>query len=178
MSETGKLVRVDHQPIVRVLPCAGCGYPFDHELLGKYGCPNCEGEITEKATKQKIQKISAYCHKGQSAGKPAKQDKSATNGKAICYNGAAMKKTTLATLRKAAAAFGLEIQEDKTEPRFEMFAPDGQCWEGGELHSMVYVYGSCGSYLPAWRNDAMEAVMRDIAEYGPRLEIEPEDAEV
>jgi predicted Zn-ribbon and HTH transcriptional regulator len=42
------------QAIVRVLPCAGCGYPFDHELLGKYGCPNCEGEITEKATKQKI----------------------------------------------------------------------------------------------------------------------------
>src|SRR5690554_6333176 len=25
-------------------PCNGCGFPFDHELLGKYGCPNCEGE--------------------------------------------------------------------------------------------------------------------------------------
>jgi len=88
-----------------------------------------------------------------------------------------MKKTTLATLRKAASAFGLEIQEDKNEPRFEIFAPDGQCWDGGELHSLVHRYGSCGSYLPAWRNDAMDAVMLDIAEYGPRLEIEPEDAE-
>lgn len=25
-------------------PCNGCGYEFDHELLGRYGCPNCEGE--------------------------------------------------------------------------------------------------------------------------------------
>lgn len=24
--------------------CAVCGYEFDHELLGKYGCPNCIGE--------------------------------------------------------------------------------------------------------------------------------------
>lgn len=24
-------------------PCQFCGYEFDHELLGKYGCPNCEG---------------------------------------------------------------------------------------------------------------------------------------
>ena len=25
-------------------PCNGCGYEFYHELLGRYGCPNCEGE--------------------------------------------------------------------------------------------------------------------------------------
>lgn len=25
-------------------PCEFCGYLFDQELLGKYGCPNCEGE--------------------------------------------------------------------------------------------------------------------------------------
>lgn len=24
--------------------CGFCGYPFDHEALGKYGCPNCNGE--------------------------------------------------------------------------------------------------------------------------------------
>ena len=87
-------------------------------------------------------------------------------------------KLTIATLRKAAAEFGLEIQEDKTEPRFEIFAPEGKCWEDGELHSLVHVYGNCGSFLPAWRNAAMEAVMHDIAEYGPRLELEPEVAEV
>jgi DNA (cytosine-5)-methyltransferase 1 len=25
-------------------PCAFCGHPFDQEALGRYGCPNCEGE--------------------------------------------------------------------------------------------------------------------------------------
>lgn len=25
-------------------PCRFCGYEFDHDLLGIYGCPNCEGE--------------------------------------------------------------------------------------------------------------------------------------
>jgi DNA (cytosine-5)-methyltransferase 1 len=33
--------------ITRVMgetPCAFCGYPFDQETLGRYGCPNCEGE--------------------------------------------------------------------------------------------------------------------------------------
>jgi DNA (cytosine-5)-methyltransferase 1 len=24
-------------------PCDGCGYVFDHDLLGRYGCPACEG---------------------------------------------------------------------------------------------------------------------------------------
>ena len=27
-----------------IRPCVFCGYEFDHELLGRYGCPNCEGE--------------------------------------------------------------------------------------------------------------------------------------
>jgi DNA (cytosine-5)-methyltransferase 1 len=27
-----------------VRPCAFCGYEFDHDALGKYGCPNCEGD--------------------------------------------------------------------------------------------------------------------------------------
>lgn len=25
-------------------PCALCGHPFDHNYLGAFGCPNCEGE--------------------------------------------------------------------------------------------------------------------------------------
>ena len=31
-----------------ILPCQFCGYEFDHELLGKYGCPNCEGEFERR----------------------------------------------------------------------------------------------------------------------------------
>lgn len=30
--------------------CCACGYEFDGESLGKYGCPNCEGENMTKRT--------------------------------------------------------------------------------------------------------------------------------
>lgn len=30
--------------IVGERPCDGCGFVFDHDSLGRYGCPNCEGE--------------------------------------------------------------------------------------------------------------------------------------
>ena len=59
-----------------------------------------------KATKQKIQKNSPYCQKGQSAGKPAKQGKTTTNGKAVCYNSAAMKKITLQDWKNQTAPKG------------------------------------------------------------------------
>jgi hypothetical protein len=49
---------------VRVLPCAGCGYPFDHELLGKYGCPNCEGEKQKMPPSKKFRKIRPTATKG------------------------------------------------------------------------------------------------------------------
>lgn len=29
---------------LRVAPCEFCGYTFDHDKLGRYGCPNCEGD--------------------------------------------------------------------------------------------------------------------------------------
>lgn len=28
-------------------PCQHCGHPFDQELLGPHGCPNCHGEGLE-----------------------------------------------------------------------------------------------------------------------------------
>lgn len=36
--------RVDPAGESACQPCQNCGYEFDHELLGKYGCPNCEEE--------------------------------------------------------------------------------------------------------------------------------------
>jgi hypothetical protein len=29
---------------IESVACAACGYVFNHSALGKYGCPNCEGE--------------------------------------------------------------------------------------------------------------------------------------
>lgn len=31
--------------LMGIKPCHSCGYEFDHELLGKYGCPNCEDDL-------------------------------------------------------------------------------------------------------------------------------------
>jgi len=28
----------------QLTPCTYCGYPFDQDQLGRYGCPNCIGE--------------------------------------------------------------------------------------------------------------------------------------
>lgn len=33
----------------RPCPMPGCGYRFDLELLGRYGCPNCNGEGLDTA---------------------------------------------------------------------------------------------------------------------------------
>jgi uncharacterized Zn finger protein (UPF0148 family) len=44
--EAGKTAQADlfGGPKVADLPCEFCGYPFDREALGRYGCPNCEGQ--------------------------------------------------------------------------------------------------------------------------------------
>jgi predicted nucleic acid-binding Zn-ribbon protein len=31
-------------------PCQFCGHAFDHEKLGKYGCPNCESQPSKPQT--------------------------------------------------------------------------------------------------------------------------------
>lgn len=33
-------------------PCRNCGHRFDHDLLGKHGCPNCEGQTPSLQTGQ------------------------------------------------------------------------------------------------------------------------------
>jgi len=32
-----------YQAVPELKKCVVCSYRFDHELLGKYGCPNCHG---------------------------------------------------------------------------------------------------------------------------------------
>lgn len=43
------------EQIKRGRPCNGCGYEFDHELLGIYGCPNCEGENLPDSDSDSVQ---------------------------------------------------------------------------------------------------------------------------
>jgi len=38
----------DPEPVI-LEPCELCGFEFDQELLGRYGCPNCHGDGLESA---------------------------------------------------------------------------------------------------------------------------------
>lgn len=52
-------------------PCGGCGYVFDHELLGRYGCPNCEGEDIPDCHSDNVQGLEQEpqpCEHGRSTG--------------------------------------------------------------------------------------------------------------
>lgn len=40
----GTWAEQDHSAESENRGCAGCCYVFDHDRLGRYGCPNCEGE--------------------------------------------------------------------------------------------------------------------------------------
>lgn len=44
--EVRGLARAGEQPVDESdgLPCFACGYQFDHDALGRYGCPDCHGD--------------------------------------------------------------------------------------------------------------------------------------
>lgn len=81
-------------------------------------------------------------------------------------------KNTLQNLRKAAESIGCHVEEEKGDAIY-VHAPEGMAWDGGELHSLVAVYGNCGSYLPEWRQAAIDDLMQQVRDYGaPTLEDE------
>lgn len=41
--------------LVQLLPCEFCGYEFDHDGLGRFGCPNCHGEGLDDAEQMRLQ---------------------------------------------------------------------------------------------------------------------------
>lgn len=51
-------------------PCYGCGYVFDHERLGLYGCPNCEGEDVPDSDSDSVQGLESEAQTG-GHGRPA-----------------------------------------------------------------------------------------------------------
>ena len=46
-------------------PCQYCGYEFDHDLLGRYGCPNCEGEGLEDVADTPVERVEGIGASGQ-----------------------------------------------------------------------------------------------------------------
>jgi len=39
-----RMARMEAEMAKREKPCKKCGYPFDYDRAGRYGCPNCHGE--------------------------------------------------------------------------------------------------------------------------------------
>lgn len=52
-------------------PCFACGYRFDHEWLGVYGCPNCEGEGLVGNDSDSPSRRRKLCRTGNIGRKPA-----------------------------------------------------------------------------------------------------------
>lgn len=44
-----------HERLVVLLPCPFCGYEFDRDALGFYGCPNCHGEGLDDADQMRLE---------------------------------------------------------------------------------------------------------------------------
>lgn len=69
-------------------------------------------------------------------------------------------------LKRLAEKFGCTVEDDKSDTMIYIHAPEGKAWEEGELTSLVECYGSCGSYLPEWRNNAIKELKERLEIYG------------
>lgn len=68
---------------------------------------------------------------------------------------------TLSDLKRAAAKHNCTVTDNKDATTLEVEADDGWSWDDGTRSCQWTAYGSSGSYLPEWRNDAIkEAIER------------------
>lgn len=77
-----------------------------------------------------------------------------------------MTKNLMPKLKRLAAKLNCTVDDDLSSCCLTVDADDGWSWEEGERSCCVEAYGSLGSYLPEWRQEA-------IAEMIERLEQEP-----
>jgi hypothetical protein len=80
---------------------------------------------------------------------------------------------TLAKLKAQAEQLGCSVEDDRENTTLYVHAPDGKGWDEGQLTSLVHPYGSCGSYLPAWRIESLKDASTRLAEMGrPECDVE------
>lgn len=72
----------------------------------------------------------------------------------------------MSKLQKLAAQLGCTVEDDRENTTLYVHAPDGKGWDKGELTTLVHGYGSHGSYLPQWRQDAITDATQRLAEMG------------
>lgn len=78
-------------------------------------------------------------------------------------------------LKTLAESLGCTVEDDRDNATLYIYAPEGKAWEGGTLSLLCHSYGSMGSYLPAWRQEAIQDAIERLSEMG-RPEDDAEDA--
>lgn len=76
-------------------------------------------------------------------------------------------KNLMPQLKKLAAQCNCTVTDDKESSILIIDANDGWSWEEGERSLSNYPYGSDGSYLPEWRQEAIEQAIKDLTEHPP-----------
>jgi hypothetical protein len=69
-------------------------------------------------------------------------------------------------LKALAAKFGCTVEDDRDNATLYVHAPDGNGWDEGQLTALLHCYGSRGSYLPKWRQEAIEEALVRLGEMG------------
>jgi hypothetical protein len=76
-------------------------------------------------------------------------------------------KNLMPTLKKLAAQCNCTVTDERDSAIIVIDANDGWSWDEGERSWSNYKYGSEGSYLPEWRQDAIAFAIKDLTEYPP-----------
>lgn len=79
-------------------------------------------------------------------------------------------------LKALAEKLGCTVEDDRDNTTLYIHAPDGKGWCGGLLTSLIHGYGSMGSYLPEWRQDAIADATQRLVEEGAPLDDTDPDA--
>ena len=79
-------------------------------------------------------------------------------------------------LKSLAASFGCTVEDDRENATLYVHAPDGKGWSDGTLTSFIHAYGSGGSYLPKWRQEAIEEATQRLKEEGAPMDDTDPDA--
>lgn len=70
-------------------------------------------------------------------------------------------KNRMPELKKLAAKMNCTVIDNRDSTTIEVEANDGWSWDDGQRSCQWTAYGSCGDYLPEWRQDAIaEAIER------------------
>jgi hypothetical protein len=69
-------------------------------------------------------------------------------------------------LKSLAESLGCTVEDDRENTTLYIHAPEGKAWEGGTLSTLCHGYGSHGSYLANWRQEAIQEAFQRLTELG------------